>query len=133
MSEEALRVWLDAKAEKRHNFFAHGPTNLTPEEARRQKAAISIQSSVLKRLVDRGIQLKRSAVLERLKLEAQLRQDLRLLLLCTLMFVLVIASCLTESAGPQRLGLLRTYKQVFYLDDSLSEIKTLEDLSLIHI
>ena len=77
MSEEAL----DAEAEKRHNFFAPGPTNLTPEEARRQKAAISIQSSVLKRLVDRGIQLKRSAVLERLKLAAQLRQDLRLLLL----------------------------------------------------
>jgi hypothetical protein len=78
--------------------------------------------------VDRGVQLKRSAVLERLKLEAHLMQDMRLLLLCLLMFTLVIASCLTERPGPQRLGLLRTFKEVFYLDDSLSEIKTLEDL-----
>ncbi len=119
---------LDARAQKRHDFFACGPNGLSPEEARRHKAAISIQNSALKRLVDRGVQLKRSAVLERLKLEAHLMQDMRLLLLCLLMFMLVIASCLAERPGPQRLGLLRTFKQVFYLDDSLSEIKTLKDL-----
>jgi hypothetical protein len=55
-------------------------------------------------------------------------RDMRLLLLCLLMFMLVIASCLAERPGPQRLGLLRTFQQVFYLDDSLSEIKTLKDL-----
>jgi hypothetical protein len=55
-------------------------------------------------------------------------QDMRLLMLCLLMFMLVIASCLAERPGQQRLGLLRTFKQVFYLDNSMSEIKTLKDL-----
>jgi hypothetical protein len=104
------------------------PADLSPDQERQHRAAITIQTVALKRLVGKGIILKREAVIDRLKLESRLQRDMRLMLLCAIQFVLVIAVCLAESNAHARLGLLRTYKDVFSLDDSLADIKTLDSL-----
>ena len=104
------------------------PSDRSPDLERQHRAAITIQTVTLKRLVGKGIILKREAVLDRLKLESRLQRDMRLMLLCATQFVLVIAVCLTESNAHARLGLLRTYKDIFFLDDSLSDIRNLDSL-----
>jgi hypothetical protein len=111
------------------NGFVALHSNLSPDEDRQHRAAIAIQTVAIKRIVGRGFELKREAVVDRLKLESRMQEDLRLMLLCTLQFVLLIAVCLAESAAPLRLGLLKTYTDVFFLDDSLAKIKTLDSLN----
>lgn len=44
------------------------------------------------------------------------------------MFAVVIFAAVQEKQGSTRLGLLNTYKSLFSLDDSLAEIKTIDDL-----
>jgi hypothetical protein len=119
---------VEQRAQHRHAFFDRGGSVKLGEEELQERAARRIQTAALKRLVDPGVKLRRVTVIERLELEKALQRDLRLLNLCLLMFAAVVAACMTESAGPARLGLLQTYKQMFYLDDSLSEIKTMEQL-----
>lgn len=68
------------------------------------------------------------ALLERLELELSLQRGLRLLALCIMLFTLICYASVLESASPARLGLLQTYKTIFGLDDSLADIKTIEDL-----
>ena len=102
--------------------------DLSPDQGRQHRAAITIQTVALKRLLGKGTILKREAVIDRLKLESRLQRDMRLMLLCAIQFVLIIAVCLAESNAHARLGLLRTYKDVFSLDDSLADIKTLDSL-----
>jgi hypothetical protein len=102
--------------------------DLSPDQGRQHRAAITIQTVALKRLLGKGTILKREAVIDRLKLESRLQRDMRLMLLCAIQFVLIIAVCLSESNAHARLGLLRTYKDVFSLDDSLADIKTLDSL-----
>jgi hypothetical protein len=105
-------------------------SNLSPDEDRQHRAAIAIQTVAIKRIVGRGFELKRQAVVDRLKLESRMQEDLRLMLFCAIQFALLIAVCIAESPAPLRLGLLRTYKDVFFLDgDSLANIKTLDSLN----
>jgi hypothetical protein len=123
----------DALRQKKRSFRVSKsmrltPSDLSPDQERQHRAAITIQTVALKRLVGKGIILKREAVIDRLKLESRLQRDMRLMLLCAIQFVLVIAVCLAESNAHARLGLLRTYKDVFSLDDSLADIKTLDSL-----
>lgn len=48
--------------------------------------------------------------------------------LCMCMFAVVIFAAVQEKQGSTRLGLLNTYKSLFSLDDSLADIKTINDL-----
>lgn len=113
---------------KLSGFFFTSSLHLTADEERKHRAAALIQAAVIKRLVGKGVKLKREAVIDRLKLESTLGRDLRLMLLCAIQFVLVVAACLAESNTHARLGLLRTYKDIFFLDDALAGIKTLHSL-----
>jgi hypothetical protein len=119
--QEAVRVKLSG-------FFFSSRLPLTADEERKHRAAVAIQTAAIKRIVGNGVKLKREAVIDRLKLESTLGRDLRLMLLCAIQFVLVIALCLAESNAHARLGLLRTYKDIFFLDDALAGIKTLHSL-----
>jgi hypothetical protein len=119
--QEAVRVKLSG-------FFFSSSLPLSPDEERKHRAAVAIQTAAIKRIVGNGVKLKREAVIDRLKLESTLGRDMRLMLLCAIQFVLVIALCLAESNAHARLGLLRTYKDIFFLDDALAGIKTLHSL-----
>ena len=101
-----------------------GPAKADKEDM----AAMVLQRSALKRLLGGGIVLKNEMLLERIHLELQLQRGLRLLVLCMCMFGVVILAAVQERQGPARLGLLHTYKSLFQLDDSLAEIKTIDDL-----
>jgi hypothetical protein len=61
-------------------------------------------------------------------METELRRGLLSLVLSLLIFSLFVYSATVENASPARLGLLNTFKSIFYLDDSLADIKTLDDL-----
>ncbi len=61
-------------------------------------------------------------------METQLRRGLLSLVLSLLIFSLFVYSAIIENASPARLGLMHTFQSIFSLDDSLADIKTLEDL-----
>ena len=101
-----------------------GPHKGDPEDV----AAMVLQRAALKKLIGHDCIFKRDALLERLHLEIKLMRGLRLLVLCVCMFAVVIFAAIHEKQGSTRLGLLNTYKSLFQLDDSLAEIKTINDL-----
>ena len=98
------------------------------KEDRQNMAARVMQNAALKYMLGKGYVLNNSMLLERLHLELQLQRGLRLLVLCMCMFGVVILAAVQERQGPDRLGLLSTYKSLFHLDDSLAEIKTIDNL-----
>jgi len=98
------------------------------KEDRQTMAATVMQNAALKYLLGQGYVLNNAMLLERLHLELQLQRGLRLLVLCMCMFGVVILAAVQERQGPDRLGLLSTYKSLFHLDDSLAEIKTIDNL-----
>ena len=115
--------------DKMHDLYADDGTNgLSRDAQQREKAARAIQSAALKRVIGGGVSLDRKNLLARIMLEQKLRNGLLSLLLTFTLLSLVVYSAILESDGPSRIGLMSTLESVFSLDDSLAEIKTLEDL-----
>ena len=115
--------------DKMHDLYADDGTNgLSRDDQQREKAARAIQSAALKRVIGGGVSLDRKNLLARIMLEQKLRNGLLSLLLTFTLLSLVVYSAILESDGPSRIGLMSTLESVFSLDDSLAEIKTLEDL-----
>ena len=87
-----------------------------------------LQRAVIRKLIGHNATFGKEKLIERLHLELKLMRGLRLLALCLCMFAVVIFAAVHEKQGHNRLGLLNTYKSLFQLDDSLAEIKTIDDL-----
>ena len=95
---------------------------------REDVAAMILQRAVIRKLIGHNATFGKEKLIERLHLELKLMRGLRLLALCLCMFAVVIFAAVHEKQGHNRLGLLNTYKSLFQLDDSLAEIKTIDDL-----
>ena len=74
------------------------------------------------------IRIQREKLRERLNLEVVLTRGLRLLGLCLCMFIVVVYAAILEADSSGRLGLLKTYKTLFALDD-LKDMRTPEEFS----
>lgn len=87
-----------------------------------------IQGAAMKRVIGPDISLDRKNLLTRIVMERDLRNGLLSLMTTLALFSLVVYSAILEGASPARLGLMQTFQSVLSLDDSLAEIKTLDDL-----
>jgi hypothetical protein len=106
-------------------FWSEQP--LTAENVQNM-AARTIQNAAFPRLIANRTRLKRVSLLERVTLELRLQRGFRLLGLCAMLFAFGIYASIIESQSDARIGLLKTYKSLFFLDDSLADIKTQDSL-----
>jgi hypothetical protein len=73
-------------------------------------------------------ELCRQALVGRLELELATKRGVLQFTLSLLLFIFIVYSAVLEIQAPARLGLLHTFKSIWYLDDALAGIKTLQDL-----